>query len=49
MHNCAMKVKSPFEDGEHVKSARVENKTKSTKFAAIGCLHLPALQYGEAG
>ena len=41
LHNCAMKVKSHFEDVDQliakVKSTTVKNKTRQAKFAAIGC------------
>ena len=53
LHNCAMKVKSHFEDVDQViaiaKSATVKNKTRQEKFATIGCPLGLLLQNGEAG
>ena len=52
LHNCAMKVKSHFEDVDQliaeVKSAAVTNKTRQAKFAAIGCPPQPIVtKWGE--
>ena len=40
LHNCAMKIKSPFEDVDQligkVKAVTIKNKTRPAKFSAIG-------------
>ena len=40
LHNCAMKVKSYFQDVDQliakIKTATVKNKTRQAQFAAIG-------------
>jgi len=47
LHNCAMIVRSHFEDVDHliakVKLVAVKNKTRQAKFATIGCLSQPVL------
>ena len=47
LHNCAMKVKSHFEDVDQliakVKSTTVKNKTRQAKFATIGCPPQPVV------
>ena len=41
LHNCAMKIKSHFEDVDQliakVKAVTINNKTRQAKFSAIGC------------
>ena len=53
LHNCAMKIKSHFEDVDQliakVKAVAIKNKTRQTKFSAIGCSYKMFLQNGEAG
>ena len=45
LHDCAMKVKSHFEDVDQliaeVKSTTVKNKTTQAKFAPMGCSPQP--------
>ena len=43
LHNCAMKIKSHFENVDQLiaKAVTTENKTKQTKFSAIGYPPLP--------
>ena len=40
LHNCAMKIKSHFEDVDQliakVKAVRIKNKTRQAKLSAIG-------------
>ena len=44
LHNCAMKVKSHFEDIDQliakVKSAALKSETRQANFATIGCHNL---------
>ena len=54
LHNCAMKIKSHFKNLDQliakVKAVTITNKTRQTKFSAIGYTHLSLfLQDGEAG
>ena len=56
LHNCAMKIKSHFEDVDQliakVKAVTIKNKTRQAKFSAIGYPppHLSLfLQDGKAG
>ena len=45
LHNCAIKIKSHFEDVDQltakVKAVTIQNKTRQAKFSAIGCLPQP--------
>ena len=45
LHNCAMKIKSHFEDVDQliakVKAVTIKNKTRQAKFSAIGCPSQP--------
>ena len=45
LHNCAMKIKSHFEDGDQLiakfKAVKIKDKTRQAKFSAIG--YLPQL------
>ena len=45
LHNCAMKIKSHFEDVDQlivkVKAVTIKNKTRQAKFSAIGYPPLP--------
>ena len=45
LHNCAMKIKSHFEDVDQliakVKAVTINNKTRQAKFSAIGYLPQP--------
>ena len=47
MYNCAMKVKSYFEDVNHfiakIKSERVKIKTRQDKLATVDCLPHPVV------
>ena len=54
LHNCAMKIKSDFEDVDQliakVKAVTIKNKTRQAKFSVILVTHLNLLlQDGEAG
>ena len=41
LHNCAIKIKSHFEDVDQlitkVKAVTIKNKTRQAKFSVIGC------------
>ena len=53
LHNCALKIKSHFEDVDQliakVKAVTIKNKTRRAKFSAIGYPPQPVLTSGEAG
>ena len=53
LRNCAMKVKSHFEDVDQqivkVKSATVKNQSRQAKFDTIGCPPQPVVIRWEAG
>ena len=52
LHNCAMKIKSHFEDVEYlipkVNSITIKNKTRQAKFSAIGYPTQPVLTRWES-
>ena len=45
LHNCAMKIKSHFEDADQliakIKTVTIKNKTRQAKFSALGYLPQP--------
>ena len=53
LHNCAMKIKSRFEDVDQLiakfKAVTIKNKTTQAKFSAIGYLSQPVHTRWEAG
>ena len=53
LHNCAIKIKSHFEDVDQliakVKTVIIKNKTRQAKFSAFGYPPQPVSQDGEVG